>query len=163
MNPYLIIGAICLLGLSHAGMFAYGQHVQQAETALAEQDARTVAAAEKEALQAAVVQLSTELEAARAAQRPRDRIITREVVRYAQLPPDRRCALDGAWRVLHDAAATGNPDPVATGLAADQARPVADATALDTVAGNYQTCRELIKQVQGWQAWWNTVQPNTPK
>lgn len=102
--------------------------------------------------------IAADLQAARAAQRPRDRIITKEVVRYETLPADRRCTLDGAWRLLHDAAATGAPADTARVVAGD-APAVADAAALETVAGNYESCRDAQQQVAGWQRWWAAVRP----
>ena len=61
-----------------------------------------------------------------------------------------------AWRLLHDAAATGEPAEPAR-LAAGAAEPVADAAAIGTVAGNYEQCREYIEQLRGWQRWWGEV------
>lgn len=48
--------------------------------------------------------------------------------------------LTGGWRVLHDAAATGElpADPERAAAAAD---PVEDTTAAETVASNYAACR----------------------
>jgi hypothetical protein len=101
--------------------------------------------------------LNADLAAARAAQKPKDRIITKEVVRYETVvPADRRCTLDGAWRVLHDAAATG--DPAAGSIAATTAAPVTDADALETVAENYELCRSWRADLIGWQRFWATLQ-----
>jgi len=94
-----------------------------------------------------------------ATQAQADRIITKEVIRYVQVtPPADRCTLPGPWRLHHDAAATGTPaDPAR--LADGQADPVTDAAALATVADNYGDCRHYIRQVEGWQAWWQTAKP----
>ncbi|WP_049780327.1 hypothetical protein [Aromatoleum aromaticum] len=156
MHPYAVLGGVILLIGTHAGAFAYGRHVEQGDQAQQKLDQALAYAGEIVARQGAVDRLSAALEAARTAQRPKDRIITREVIRYAQLPADRRCELDGAWRLLHDAAATGQPADTAR-VVAGSAPPVADAAALDTVAGNYEQCREYIDQVSGWQAWWRLV------
>lgn len=88
-----------------------------------------------------------------------DRIITKEVIRYVEITPAAdRCTLPGPWRLHHDAAATGAPaDPAR--LAAGQADPVTDAAALATVADNYADCRGYIRQVEGWQAWWQVTGP----
>lgn len=96
------------------------------------------------------------LERERAGRAAQNKTITREVIRYVELPPERRCDLDGAWRLLHDAAATGTPAETAE-VAAGQADPVTDASALDTVAGNYEQCREYITQLEGWQHWYEAV------
>lgn len=48
--------------------------------------------------------------------------------------------------------------PPTTDLAVTPA-PVSDAVALSTVAQNYETCRDAIAQVRGWQRWWAEVQP----
>lgn len=98
------------------------------------------------------------LERERAGRAAQNKTITREVVRYVEIPSDRRCTLDGAWRLLHDAAATGALANTAD-VAADRADPVTDAAALEAVASNYEQCREYIAQLDGWQRWWAEVKP----
>ena len=76
--------------------------------------------------------------------------IVREVPVYvpAQCDPDGR--LPAGWRVLHDAAASGQPaDPARTA----DAQPVAPDTAAATVARNYGTCRETAEQLTALQQW----------
>lgn len=141
------LAAAYLLGRSHE---ATAQAVAQNRQALAY-------AAEIVRRQGTVDALAADLEAERQKRIPQNRIITREVIRYAQLPADRRCTLDGAWRLLHDAAATGTPADTAR-VADGSAPAVADAAALDTVAGNYEQCRDTIAQLTGWQQWWRAVQ-----
>lgn len=95
----------------------------------------------------------------RAAQAPKDRIITREVLRYVEVtPPDSRVVLPGTWRVRHDAAAAGTvPEGPAAGPLADgtggthEAAPVPDNVALETVDNNYRACRETEAKLEGWQ------------
>lgn len=98
--------------------------------------------------------LATEQSTAAVIQAKKDRIITKEVIRYVDVTPaPDRCTLPGTWRVRHDTAATGEPaDPPR--LAAGGAAPVADAAALETVADNYAACRLAIEQVKGWQRFW---------
>lgn len=98
-------------------------------------------------------QLDTDLSAARSAQAPRERLITREITRYVQVtPPDRRCTLPDTWRLRHDAAATGMPiDPESGPVALGAAGEVEDAAALETVGENYALCREAAAQLAGWQ------------
>lgn len=103
--------------------------------------------------------LAAENATLRAAQVPKDRIITREVLRYVEVtPPDRRVVLPGTWRVRHDAAATGTvPEGPAAGPLADgtggthEAAPVPDNVALETVDNNYRACRETEAKLEGWQ------------
>ena len=104
--------------------------------------------------------LEIENQALRAAQQPKDRIITREVIRYAQVTPaDRRCTLPGTFRLLHDAAATGTPaDPGAGSVAAGETAPVEDATVLETIDDNYRNCRDAIAKVSAWQARWQKLE-----
>lgn len=102
--------------------------------------------------------MARDLEAERSKRAPKNQLITREVIRYVELPADRRCTLDPAWRVLHDAAATGELAEPAH-VAAGQAEPVEDAVALETVSDNYAQCREYIAQLEGWQRWWSEVKP----
>lgn len=81
--------------------------------------------------------------------------VTKEVVRYVQVYPD-RIELPGAWRVLHDAAAS-NTDPAS--IPASEAKPVDDATALQTVSANYAECQRWRDQVIGWQAYYEAIAP----
>lgn len=156
MNPYAILIAAAL-GFG-SGLYVRGNYEDAAR--LDEiKDVKGRLDAEK----AKVSQLEDELVAARAVQAPKDRIITREVVRYETVVPAyRRCELDGAWRLLHDAAATGEPAESAE-LSAGNASPVTDAAALETVAENYESCRNLIAIVRGWQSYWNTVKGHQEK
>lgn len=59
-------------------------------------------------------------------------------------------ALPGGFRLLHDAAARGEP-PDATGSADAPAVPAQDLAA--TVAANYLSCRENAEQLTALQAW----------
>lgn len=159
MNPWIIIGFLLVLAISNASSFFYGQHVEEAEQAQAQLDTERLAEALARAKRREVATLALQLATARAARVARDRIITQEVTRYVEVTPAAdRCTLPGTWRVRHDLAATGG-DPAAPGGPAGAAEPVTDAAALDTVAGNYLTCRDAIDQVKGWQAWWAVVMP----
>lgn len=99
-------------------------------------------------------QLAGRLENERSKQATRDRIITQDIASYDQITPaTHRCNLPATWRLRHDAAATGTPaDPAS--LPVGDAGEVTDITALETLAINYQTCREWRRQLTGWQAWW---------
>lgn len=152
----LLVLVLAAAALLVAG-FAFGHRVAEGEHAIAERESQRLAEATRQRLTTANDRLSRDLAVARAAQAPKDRLILKEVARYdTTVPADRRCALDGAWRVLHDAAATG--EPADTGrLAPGAAAPVADAAALDTVAENYTDCRDWRGQLLGWQRWWHDV------
>ena len=92
------------------GSYLFGRHVLAGEIAAQQLDDALQYARLVRQAQGASDALAAELEAARAARAPRERIIIREVSRYEQIvSADRRCMLDGAWRLLHDAAATGTP------------------------------------------------------
>lgn len=76
--------------------------------------------------------------------------IVKEVPVYVPAQCDADGRLPAGWRVLHDAAASGQPaDPT---RAAD-AQPVAPDTAAETVARNYLTCRETAEQLTALQQW----------
>lgn len=157
--PYRWLAAVLLLISMMMGSYLFGRHTLAGEVAQEQRDNERLAAAQLAAKQRRVDALSASLEAARSAQKPKDRIILKEIANYeTTLPADRRCTLDGAWRVLHDAAATGQPAEPAR-LAAHAAAGVTDAAALDTVAENYNRCRDAIDQVKGWQAWYGIVMP----
>ena len=152
MNQIAILLFAVMLTASHLTAYHMGRNADAA-TKL---DQALAYAAEIVERQGRVDTLAADLEAERAKRIPKNRIITKEVVRYETLPADRRCELDPAWRLLHDVAATGEPADTARVVAGD-AEPVADAAALETVAGNYEQCREYIDQLRGWQRWWNEV------
>lgn len=152
MNQIAALLLAAVLTASHLTAYHMGRNAEDG----AKLDQALAYAAEIVERQGKVDALAANLEAERAKRIPKNKIITREVVRYAQLPADRRCTLDPAWRLLHDAAATGEPADAAR-VAAGDAEPVADAAALEVVAGNYEACREYIEQIEGWQRWWNEV------
>lgn len=146
MQSYLIIAAVSAVLSFGAGWTANGWKHDAAllDQALSYADA-IVAEQEK------VDQLSTDLEAERQTKAPKERIITREVTRYVQVVPVvDRCTLPGQWRLLHDAAATGEP-PSSPSLDDAGSTPIEDAAALETVAENYQACREWRGQLIGLQ------------
>lgn len=153
MTQLALIVLCIVLTASHVGAYFMGRNADAADL----YDQALAYAAEIVRRQGAVDALAAELEAERQKRIPKNRIITREVVRYVELPAARRCTLDPAWRLLHDAAATGEPADSARVAAADAA-PVTDAAALDTVAANYEHCRDALAQLNGWQQWWRAVQ-----
>lgn len=128
----------------------------EGQAAKSELEAITLAEAQANVLRKSVDSLSITLATEKAVQKPKDRIIYRETVRYETLPLDRRCILDGAWRVLHDSAASGDP-AAASGAFDVEAAGVTDAAALSTVAENYETCRGWREDLIGWQRFWAAV------
>jgi hypothetical protein len=152
MNQIAALLLTAALTASHLTAYHMGRRAEDG-TKL---DQALAYAAEIVERQSKVDALAADLEAERAKRIQKNRVITKEVVRYETLPADRRCTLDPAWRLLHDAAATGEPADTAR-VAAGDAEPVADAAALETVAGNYEQCREYIDQLRGWQRWWSEV------
>ncbi len=76
--------------------------------------------------------------------------IVKEVPVYVPAQCDADGRLPAGWRVLHDAAASGQPADAAR--AAD-AQPVAPDAAAATVARNYLTCRETAEQLTALQKW----------
>ena len=76
--------------------------------------------------------------------------IVKEVPVYVPAQCDADGSLPAGWRVLHDAAASGQPADAAR--AAD-AQPVAPDAAAETVARNYLTCRETAEQLTALQQW----------
>lgn len=100
---------------------------------------------------------SAELASLRAIQRPQDRIIIKEVFKYADATPAAdRVILPSTWRVRHDSSALGEPAESRRFLDGDTG-PVADATALETVAENYETCRAWRQDLIAWQRFWQAV------
>ena len=76
--------------------------------------------------------------------------IVKEVPVYVPAQCDADGRLPAGWRVLHDAAASGQPaDPARVA----DAQPVAPDAAAATVARNYLTCRETAEQLTALQQW----------
>ena len=78
-------------------------------------------------------------------------IVEKEVIRYADNNPG--LCLDGAWRVLHDAAAL-NTLPETTGSPNGAAREAPRAAeALDTVTASYAACNRTADRLDALQGW----------
>lgn len=155
----LAVAALAGVGLFIAGYF-HGRHVVEGEIAEAQRAIAIAYAGRVVEAQAEADTLATENARFRETKEAKDRIIVKEVVRYeTATPPALRCTLPGAWRLLHDAAATGEAAPAAAGsLAAANADPVEDAAALTTVADNYAACRDAQEQVKAWQRRFRTLE-----
>lgn len=140
--------------------YRHGRHVAEGEVAAAQRDIAIAYAGEIVATGEKADQLAAENNALRAAQAPKDRTIIKEVTRYEFIePPGNRCTLPGTWRLLHDAAATGQPPATEAGpMAARTADPVEDATALKTTADNYAACRNDQAKLAGWQRRYKAIE-----
>lgn len=151
----LVIASVVALAFIGSLLTAYthGRHVAEGEIAQAQRDIALAYAKRIVEQQTDADQLTTENATLRNAQAPRDRIITREVIRYeTATDPALRCRLPGAFRLLHDAAATGDATLAEAGpLATASADPVDDAALLKTLDDNYRACRDAIAQVEAWQ------------
>lgn len=94
--------------------------------------------------------LVSQQETARKNAHETQKIITREVIRYANRPDT--CQLPAAFRMLHDAAATGTATAAeANPVDAGSTDPVADAAALDTITSNYALCHDTAEKLKAWQ------------
>lgn len=144
--------AILALGLLLV-TYQHGRHVVEGEKATAERDTAIAYAGEIIKNQDESQRLAEENAALRAARSAKDKRITQEVIRYEFLEATgHRCTLPGTWRLLHDAAATGQPPATEAGpLAAGTADPVEDTAALATLADNYATCRAEAAKLEAWQ------------
>jgi len=155
LSTKLLLAVIAALTLFAGGTwtgyeFSEGQHAQE----LIEQQAVSDALTKK--LHRDNDTLNLALAKERSVQKTKDRIITKEVIRYEQVATT-RCTLDPRWRMLHDAAATGEP-PDPRRYIAGAGDPVTDATAIETVADNYETCRECQHRLAGWQRYWRVIE-----
>lgn len=164
-----IAGALAVLALL-AGIWWHG-HSRGAAGVQAEWDAAQSAAdrAELVARNAAIVEALQIERRAVAAQQARatareekQRVITREVVRYVERENAVRTAggdvpmLDADWVRIHDAAARP-ADGAAEPIPDEAAGPATAGAALDAVTGNYTQCYLWRDQVIGWQERWKMV------
>lgn len=152
INPRTIALAVMLItgiGLWIGG-YSHGRHVAAGELAERERDTAIAYAGEIVRLTGINDTLEAEAEARRRKTATANTVITREVTRYASRPD--HCLLPGAFRLLHDAAATGETElasPVAVDAAS--AQPVADPAVLATVSNNYAACRDTADKLIAWQ------------
>jgi len=144
--------AIAAAGALLAAYF-HGRHVAEGEIAEAQRTVAIAYAARIVEQQDEADRLAEQNAALRSAREAQDRVITKEITRYVETTPAAiRCRLPGTFRLLHDAAATGQPAFAASGPLADAAAdPVEDATALEIVGDNYAACRDAIAKLEGWQ------------
>lgn len=160
LHPYVLLVLVVSWGVTAAGSAWLGYDYRDAEAARDQLAVAQAYADWAEQQQARADQLDTDLSAARSAQAPRERLITKEITRYVQVtPPDRRCTLPGTWRVRHDAAATGMPIDAESGsVGLGTGCPVEDAAALETVADNYASARECADKLAYWQRRYRTLE-----
>lgn len=160
--------SLALIAVALVAGYGFGRHVAQGEAATQQVDGLIQARQQDKTQdqgnsqrQTSANTLAATARAGQSAQAQRDRVITKEVIRYAQVtPPADRCLLPGPWRLRHDAAATGNPlEDAGTGpLGAGAGAPVEDAAALETVAENYQSARECFAKLDYWQERYRTIE-----
>ena len=162
MNPLALRALVMGIALIAVvtGSYQFGRHVKTGE--IAEEkltDALAYAGLVREQ-QGRADDLAAENNRLRTAQRPKDRLITKEITRYVDVTPaNQRCTLPGTWRVRHDAAATGVPTDAGAGsLAIGAGGDVEDATALDTVGENYAVARDCLAKLAGWQRRYRTLE-----
>ncbi|MFZ2972313.1 MAG: hypothetical protein WA049_06710 [Ferribacterium limneticum] len=140
--------------------YRHGRHVAEGEVAAAQLDIAIAYAGQIVENIDKADALAAQNDALRAAQAPKDRTIIKEVTRYEFLePPGNRCTLPGTWRLLHDAAATGQPPATEAGpLATGSADPVEDTTALQTLADNYIACRDTAAKLEAWKRRYHAIE-----
>jgi hypothetical protein len=80
--------------------------------------------------------------------------IIKEIPVYVPSDPG-ACDLPGGFRLLHDAAATGNPLPGPAAIA--DAAPASAQTVTSTVSENYEQCLAISEQLTALQAWADAV------
>ena len=141
---YLALAWLASLVLTAGGAFAYGQSVEQGDQARRQVAANRVAS--NESLRKSEIQSVNDV--ARAGKQRRAQQVAVHNARESQRALVSDPPLSGAWRVLHDAAARG--EPADRGSMVDAAA-VAAADAASTVAGNYANHNAEADRVTGLQ------------
>jgi hypothetical protein len=151
--------ALVIIGIALTS-YAHGRHVAEGEIAAAQRDIAIAYAGKIVENGEKADELATQNNTLRAAQAPKDRTIIKEVTRYEFIEtPGHRCTLPGTWRLLHDAAATGQPPATEAGpLAPGSADPVEDTAALATLADNYIACRDTTAKLEAWQRRYHAIE-----
>lgn len=128
----------------------YGQYRARAECD-AQKTAVAIHTAQTEVVQAqTTTQVVTDYAQRAAVARERGREITKKVSQYVPQTDQPTFTLPGGWRMLHDAAATGEL-PITTSGA--DAVAVTPQDAASTVSDNYATCRANALQLDALQEW----------
>lgn len=147
-NPWILLALVLAFGW--AGFKGYQLGAGKLETYRAEQlnAATKINMKRAEVTERVVTKYITKIV-------PKTEIVTRtvekEVIRYAESNPG--LCLDGAWRVLHDAAAANTvPEPGTIPYGASGAPPRA-AEALGTVTENYAACNRTADRLDALQEW----------
>ena len=140
---FMVLFAAALVGF---GWMKGSAHVQAEWDAATVKQSLQVARVEKAQAEATVKVVTKFVDRVRVV-KERGATLTKEVVRYV---PSDSCPLPAGWRVLHDAAARGEPADPAGGL---DAPPVAAQDAAATVIENYATYHELAEQLKALQSW----------
>ena len=151
LPPWAKLAALAALVAAVAG-WGYVRGARSVQAAWSEERInQSVAVVRIQARQALVTErvVTQYVDRVRVVRETADAII-REVPVYVPQSCDADGRLPAGWRVLHDAAASGQPADAAR--AAD-AQPVAPDAAAETVARNYLTCRETAEQLTALQQW----------
>lgn len=146
MGFYGLAGALILAAIVGAFSVGFGKGSASRNSEIAEYQA-AIKASERLAAEAAERADKT---AAKVVTVYKDRIKTiREVtpgeIQLVEVVKQSNCELPGAWRVLHDSAASGGPAPQ------DSAGTVSPADAIETVTENYRIARETAARLEALQ------------
>ena len=96
--------------------------------------------------------LEAKLEAKSQESKENTRVITKEVIKYANRPS---ITLPADFGLLFNSAATGIPTTAIE--APNPSGGVTDAAVLEVTADNFATCREWREVIIGWQKWYAGV------
>lgn len=130
----------------------------QKELAEARADAETAEREKEQALQARSDAIAAAILADMDAEQARARVVTKEVIKYVQVPGAGSCNLVDEWVHTHDRAARrAGGDPGAASVPDAGSGQFTDIDALVVVTDNYAICRQAMSQVRGWQAWYREV------
>ena len=146
MGFYGLAGALFLAAVVGSFSIGFGKGSASRNSEIAEYQA-AIKASERIAAEA---QKRADETAAKVITVYKDRIKTiREVVpgeiQLVEVVKQSNCELPGAWRVLHDSAASGSPAPQDTGGT------VSPADAIETVTENYRIARETAARLEALQ------------
>ena len=145
---FALVAAVCLGGYYKVKSIGWNERdaIAQAEAKAAEESALRLMALRQKITERVVVKYRTQIETVEKE--------GQEVIRVIEkIVPSDACPIDGSFRVLHDAAASGQLPKAPGGIDATGAAPVPVAVAAETVAANYQICRLNALQLGALQEW----------
>lgn len=99
------------------------------------------------------------LEALESAQKTKEKVITKEVIKYVTKNFNSSCKLDDEWVRISNAAVPMPRVTEAASSASESAAKIRDlGEALRVITNNYAACQDSVNRLRGWQEWYRSIE-----